>query len=114
MQHSALMPGAVQDKTTRYPQGHGCIAGARPGVCLRFTAFQIHAANSEGPCNRFSHATAYRPTSRRDISVALSQAFAQWGGGGGQGGFLVRSLVDGPGSYSVAHRTIERGSFLLS
>ena len=27
------------------------------------------------------------------------------GGGGGQGGFLVRSLVGGPGSYSVAHRT---------
>ena len=26
------------------------------------------------------------------------------GGGGGQGGFLVRSLVDGAGSYSVAHR----------
>ena len=25
-------------------------------------------------------------------------------GGGGQGGFLVRSLVDGAGSYSVAHR----------
>ena len=25
------------------------------------------------------------------------------GGGGGQGGFLVRSLVDGAGSYSVAH-----------
>ena len=26
------------------------------------------------------------------------------GGGGGQGGFLVQSLVDGAGSYSVAHR----------
>ena len=26
------------------------------------------------------------------------------GQGGGQGGFLVRSLVDGAGSYSVAHR----------
>ena len=26
------------------------------------------------------------------------------GGGGVQGGFLVRSLVDGAGSYSVAHR----------
>ena len=25
-------------------------------------------------------------------------------GGGGQGGFLVRSLVDGAGSYSVAHK----------
>ena len=25
-------------------------------------------------------------------------------GGGGQGGSLVRSLVDGAGSYSVAHR----------
>ena len=25
-------------------------------------------------------------------------------GGGGQGGFLVKSLVDGAGSYSVAHR----------
>ena len=31
--------------------------------------------------------------------------------GGGQGGFLVRSLVDGAGSYSVA---IGRGSFLRS
>ena len=30
------------------------------------------------------------------------QAFAKWGGGAG--GFLVRSLVDGAGSYSVAHR----------
>ena len=26
------------------------------------------------------------------------------GGGGGQDGYLVRSLVDGTGSYSVAHR----------
>ena len=32
------------------------------------------------------------------------QAFAECVWGGGQGRFLVRSLVDGAGSYSVAHR----------
>ena len=33
----------------------------------------------------------------------LLQAFA-WGGGGVQGGLLVKNVVDGAGSYSVAHR----------
>ena len=46
-----------------------------------------------------------RPPARRSVSRALQS----WGDEG-QGGFLVRRLVDGAGSYSVAHRA----SFLLS
>ena len=45
------------------------------------------------------------PSHSQAVSPAVGyQAFAEWGRGGGQGGFLLRSLVDGAGSYSVAHR----------
>ena len=38
------------------------------------------------------------------IAMPSDQAFACGGGWGVQGGFRVRSLVDGAGAYSVAHR----------
>ena len=41
---------------------------------------------------------------KHDPPPSRVQAFALGGGGGVQGGFLVRSLVDGARSYSVAHR----------
>ena len=62
------------------PEEHGTVAWQRPGHC--------DAALAE----------------EQGLEVSMAGTGLCLGGGGGQGGFLVRSLGDVAGSYSVAHR----------
>ena len=98
----------------RTPQKTRCRHNQRPFPPLKTQngAQQLRIPQHKSTCNGSSmhtataHSPLLQPAKQLQTTVSYygNRPLLSGGGGGVQGGFLVRSLVDGAGSYSVAHR----------
>ena len=110
--HCILLHSASPHLTFQSTTQHLCISALRnTSYCI-----PVHSLRGIPRCIQLHSTKPHTPAGAEASSEALglglevgrrrggqARPLLSGGGGGGQGGFLVRSLVDGAGSYSVAH-----------